>query len=173
MQTSARTQPTAEKQPNRYVRDEQGMWRCPPGEAFAAKYGLTYQVWSSDNINWAAQENALFLEDYYQHLDRLVVPESTLAILHRLVEKHPGISCLTFRRHLRDLLLISSILPLPGMTCTLIWQPTDFRSHGVRRYFARGTWREPLASQVIRATNELSHRNHFSCQYHCGRAGTA
>jgi len=34
--------------PNRFVRDEQGNWRCPPGEAFAAKYGLTYRVWSSD-----------------------------------------------------------------------------------------------------------------------------
>src|SRR5713226_6747995 len=55
-----------EKQPNRYVQDSQGLWRCPPGEAFAAKYGLTYQVWSSDTINWSTQENALFLEDYYQ-----------------------------------------------------------------------------------------------------------
>jgi len=80
-----------EKQPNRYVQASQGVWRCPPGEAFAAKYGLTYQVWSSDNINWATQENALFLEDYYQHLDRLVVENQTLAILHRLVGKHPGI----------------------------------------------------------------------------------
>ncbi len=80
----------AEKQPHRYVQDEPGVWRCPPGEAFAAKSGLTYHVWSSDNINWAAQENALFLEDYYQHLDRLAVGDQTLAILHRLVEEHPG-----------------------------------------------------------------------------------
>jgi putative transposase len=80
-----------EKQPHRYTQDSQGMWRCPPGEAFAAKYGLTYHVWSSDNINWAAQENALFLEDYYQHLARLAVGDQTLAILHRLVEEHPGI----------------------------------------------------------------------------------
>ena len=80
-----------EKQPHRYGLDEQGVWRCPPGEAFAAKYGLTYQVWSSDQINWAAQENALFLEDYYQDLDRLTVKDQTLAILFRLVEEHPGI----------------------------------------------------------------------------------
>ena len=79
-----------EKQPNRYVLDEQGVWRCPPGEAFAATYGLTYHVWSSDNINWATQENALFLEDYYQNLDRLTVGNQTLAILSRLVEEHPG-----------------------------------------------------------------------------------
>src|SRR2546428_1279869 len=80
-----------EKQPHRYQLDEQGVWRCPPGEAFAAKYGLSYQVWSSDQINWAAQENALFLEDYYQDLDRLTVKGQTLARLFRLVEEHPGI----------------------------------------------------------------------------------
>src|SRR5713226_309274 len=79
-----------EKQPNRYVQDSQGVWRCPPGEAFAAKYGLTYQVWSSDTINWSTQENALFLEDYYQDLDRLTVEDQTLAILYRWVEEHPG-----------------------------------------------------------------------------------
>ena len=79
-----------EKHPHRYKLDEQGVWRCPPGEAFAAKYGLTYQVWSSDEINWAVQENALFLEDYYQDLDRLILEDQTLAILSRLVEKHPG-----------------------------------------------------------------------------------
>ncbi len=81
----------AEKQPHRYKLDEQGVWRYPHGEAFATKYGLTYQVWSSDQINWAAQENALFLEDYYQDLDRLTVNDQTRAILVRLVEEHPGI----------------------------------------------------------------------------------
>src|SRR5579871_2852884 len=80
-----------EKQPNRYVLDEDGRWRCPPGEVFAAKYGLTYQVWSSDQINWTVQENALFLEDYYQDLDRLTLEDQTQAILVRLVEEQPGI----------------------------------------------------------------------------------
>lgn len=80
----------AEKQPHRYKLDEQGVWRCPPGEAFAAQYGLGYHVWSSDQINWAAQENALFLEDYYQDIDRLTVEDQTRAILVRLVEEHPG-----------------------------------------------------------------------------------
>ncbi len=79
-----------EKQPNRYVLDEEGIWRCPPGEAFATQYGLSYQVWSSDTINWAAQENALFLEDYYQDLDGLTVPETIVARLHQLIEAYPG-----------------------------------------------------------------------------------
>ncbi len=80
----------AEKRPNRYRLDEHGVWHCPPGEAFATQYGLTYRVWSSDQINWAVQENSLFLEDYYQDLERLTVPETTLEILHRLIEEHPG-----------------------------------------------------------------------------------
>ncbi len=77
--------------PNRFVRDEQGVWRCPPGETFAATYGLTYRVWSSDQINWMAQDNALYLEDYYQHLEQLSVPEQTLAVLCQLVDAQPAI----------------------------------------------------------------------------------
>ncbi len=68
----------AEKRPSRYVLDESGTWRCPPGETFAATYGLTYRVWTSDQINWAAQENWLYLEDYYSDLERLVAPEAAL-----------------------------------------------------------------------------------------------
>ncbi len=77
--------------PNRFVRDEQGVWRCPPGETFAATYGLTYRVWSSDQINWIAQDNALYLEDYYQNLEQLHVPEQTLAVLFQLVDEQPGV----------------------------------------------------------------------------------
>jgi putative transposase len=81
----------AERSPNRYVRDEHGIWRCPPGETLAAKYGLTYRVWSSDQINWAAQDNALYLEDYYQDLERLQVPKEILETIIGLVNEHPGI----------------------------------------------------------------------------------
>jgi putative transposase len=81
----------AEKRPNRYVLDQSGTWRCPAGEAFAATYGLTYRVWTSDQINWAAQENWLYLEDYYADLERLAVPEAALERLYRLVDEHPGI----------------------------------------------------------------------------------
>src|SRR5712691_12431283 len=75
----------AERRPNRYVL-ENARWRCTPGEPFDATYGLTYRVWSSDEINWAAQENWLYLEDYYQDLERLSAPASALAILTRLVD---------------------------------------------------------------------------------------
>lgn len=80
----------AETRPHRYVRDEQGIWHCPPGETFAATYGLTYCVWSPDQMNWVAQDNALYLEDYYQDLERLQIPNETLEILQRLVSERPG-----------------------------------------------------------------------------------
>ena len=32
----------------------------------------------------------MYLEDYYQDLERLVVPEAALALLYRQVEEHPG-----------------------------------------------------------------------------------
>jgi putative transposase len=93
----------AEKQPNRYVLDEGGVWRCPPGEAFAKKYGLTYHVWSSDQINWAAQDNTLYLEDYYQHLERLTIPQTVLETLYRLVDEHPGIMLADLRGAAHDI----------------------------------------------------------------------
>ena len=81
----------ARTRPNRYRLDEQGRWRCPPGEAFAAKYGLFYRVYASDQVNWAAQDNWLFLEDYYQDLDRLQVAVTDLALLSHMVREQPGI----------------------------------------------------------------------------------
>jgi putative transposase len=80
----------ATTRPNRYRLDEQGRWRCPPGEAFAQQYGLTYSVWSSDQIRWPAQDNWLYLEDYYQDLERLVLPEEALTSLAQIVKTHPG-----------------------------------------------------------------------------------
>lgn len=86
-----------QKQSTRYVLDEHGVWRCPPGEAFAAQYGLTYQVRASDQINWNAQDNWLYLEDYYQDLERLSISGADLTDLYRIVDKHPGITLADLR----------------------------------------------------------------------------
>jgi len=59
-------------------------------------------VWADSQVNWATQDNALYLEDYYQGLERLVLPDLTLEVLSQLVNEHPGIS-------LSDLRSISSI----------------------------------------------------------------
>lgn len=51
-------------QPERYVKDEQGNWRCPPGEAYAAKLGLQYSLRSSIVNDWTLLRNLVFLSDY-------------------------------------------------------------------------------------------------------------
>src|SRR5712691_3011848 len=88
----------AEKQPNRYVLDEHGTWRCPPGEAAAGRLGLTYQVRASDQINWVIQDNWQVLEDYYQDLERLTVAEEALLALSHLVDQSPGITLADLHR---------------------------------------------------------------------------
>src|SRR6266851_7651987 len=87
----------AQQGSKRYVLDEKGQWRCPPGEAFAATYGLTYRVRASDQINWAAQENWLYLDDYYQDLEQLAISETELSTLSQIVDAHPGITLADLR----------------------------------------------------------------------------
>ena len=62
--TSEDLEKLAIRTPNRYLRDGNGNWRCPPGEAHASALGLDYRVWSSAEINWILQRNLQFLEDY-------------------------------------------------------------------------------------------------------------
>ena len=50
--------------PHRYCRDAVGHWRCPPGERFAAHFGLVYRLRSSSEIDWVLQRNLRFLNDY-------------------------------------------------------------------------------------------------------------
>jgi len=62
-----------EKQPNRYWKDEEGQWRCPPGEVYAAQFGLSYRLRSNAEIDWNLFSNLEFLHDY------LVVTHDTVA----------------------------------------------------------------------------------------------
>jgi hypothetical protein len=70
------------KNPNRYFKDTEGVWRCPPGEAYAAKFGFYYRVRSSSEINWTFQRNVEFLEDYFRS-DSPVIADRRRPILHR------------------------------------------------------------------------------------------
>src|SRR5262249_37568035 len=60
--------------PNRYCRDKEGQWRCPPGEACASSSGLYYRVRSSSEIDWVYQRNVQFLEDYLREGQPAVAP---------------------------------------------------------------------------------------------------
>jgi len=91
----------AKDMPHRYVRGSDGIWSCPPGEAFAEPFGLFYQFYTSAQIDWIYQRNLLFLEDYLR-VNAPVVPEeqqetfrtATLRnsglTLRELLEMHPA-----------------------------------------------------------------------------------
>ncbi len=68
----------AASQPNRFHFDEAGkIWRCPPGETYAARFGLGYSVKSSAGIDWVYQRNVLFLEDFLRAETLEISPEMT------------------------------------------------------------------------------------------------
>jgi transposase InsO family protein len=81
----------AEKSPNRYCRDETGRWRCPPGESYAAQFGLDYRVVSSARINWVWQRNIIFLDDYLR-ADLPMVSESACTAVRLLLSNNPGLT---------------------------------------------------------------------------------
>jgi putative transposase len=88
-------QDLAEKSPGRYHRDERGRWRCPPGEAYAARFGpnLSYRVCSSADINYFYHQNLINLADYMRD-DRPppAVADDVAAIVDELVRSRPGIT---------------------------------------------------------------------------------
>jgi hypothetical protein len=87
----------AHEAPQRYSRDPEGRWVCPPGEEYAARYGLTYRVFSSAEINWVAQRNWLFLADYLR-ADCPTVADSARRIVLAIVEDDPGVRLAQLQR---------------------------------------------------------------------------
>jgi putative transposase len=81
----------AENTPQRYQRDERGLWRCPPGEGYAGGFGLYYRLRSSREINWVWQRNIQFLEDYLR-ADRRPASLLDQEAVRSLVKDEWGIS---------------------------------------------------------------------------------
>jgi len=80
-----------QKNPNRFCQDGQGNWLCPPGEEYAAQFGLSYAVCSDREFNWTLQRNFLFLEDYYR-AKSLEIKESAKNSLMATVTEQAGIT---------------------------------------------------------------------------------
>ena len=81
------------KSPHRYIRDDAGNWRCPPGEAHASSLGLEYRVWSSAKVDWNLQRNLQFLDDYLR-CDSGSTAGPVNAAAKTIIEAEPGISLL-------------------------------------------------------------------------------
>jgi Mu transposase-like protein len=100
--TEAGLEQLAQTMPNRYVRDETGRWRCPPGERFAKQFGLYYRLRSSADIDWVLQRNLRFLQDYLA-LDAATVDKQSADAILKLVEQAPGLHLDVLVGQLNDL----------------------------------------------------------------------
>jgi putative transposase len=79
----------SERNSNRYCRRGES-WICPPGDAYANRFGFYYRVRSSAEINWAFQRNIQFLEDYLRSTPT-VSPLSRQRV-HAYIAARPGCS---------------------------------------------------------------------------------
>ncbi len=86
----AQLQKLAQKYPSRYQRSETGNWRCPPGEAYAEPFGLSYRVRSDAELEPTFIQNLMFLEDYFGFASSVSAPIQT-QVLNR-VQAEPGIT---------------------------------------------------------------------------------
>ena len=83
----------ASQMSHRYVCNTDGTWSCPPGEAYAKAFGLTYRLFSSAEIDWVYQRNLRFLEDYLRFSCAPVETEVATA-LRQLCQSRPALSLL-------------------------------------------------------------------------------
>src|SRR5712692_1642735 len=99
----------AESKPNRYQRDEQWRWRCPPGESYAARYGLTYCVRSSSGLNPIYLRNLNFLEDYLRD-PNLQVDQAALKVMRDLFVEEPVMTLKALLEHVEAQHIYSAVL---------------------------------------------------------------
>ncbi|MBD2461660.1 DDE-type integrase/transposase/recombinase [Oscillatoria sp. FACHB-1407] len=77
--------------PNRYRKEEDKKWHCPPGEEYASRFGLSFNVWSDTEISWVFQQNFVWLEDYIGLEASSVSDEASQAVVAK-VETETGIT---------------------------------------------------------------------------------
>ncbi len=87
--TDAGLERLSDTMPHRYCQDAVGHWRCPPGERFAAQFGLLYRLRCSSEIDWVLQRNLRFLNDYL--IKPPSVDQHTAETVLALVKDRPGV----------------------------------------------------------------------------------
>ena len=80
-----------EEMPNRYVSDDKGGWRCPPGEEHAQPLGLYYRVRTDASVNPMVNRNLQIMEDFYRH-DVYQPSYAVEQMILKLVQEKPGIT---------------------------------------------------------------------------------
>lgn len=82
----------AKEQDWKFEKNENGMWRCPPGEEFAEDFGLTFKACDTSSINWNLHRNFVFLDDYLRRKKELEVNKTTLDEIREVIFQEPGIT---------------------------------------------------------------------------------
>lgn len=83
----------AANSPNRYCKDDEDQWRCPPAEEYAAQYQLSFWIRSDAQIDWIFQRNFNWLEDYFRQ-DAFQVKHSIAQQICAFVAEHSGVTLL-------------------------------------------------------------------------------
>ena len=86
--------------PNRYVKTEQGQWRCPPGEAHAEPFGLFYEVHAYEELSDILFQNLKFLADYLDY-PNLAISEPAKQEIQKCLSDSPGLSLLQLGEELK------------------------------------------------------------------------
>lgn len=89
--------------PNRYIKDKDGKWRCPPGEKYAEKFGLKFVLRSSKEVNWVFQRNIKLLEEYIKNNYLSKVSVEKIRICKEVVNLNFGI---TFKEILQNVSML-------------------------------------------------------------------
>ena len=91
----------AQQSPSRYVRTDDGVFVCPPGEDAATQYGLRYKVWSPPAGSAMLTDNARFLEVEWGRSTR-TFPDADVDRLCAVVRDHPAITLDTLVHEVGD-----------------------------------------------------------------------
>ena len=77
-------------QPNRYVKNQDGQWTCPPASIEAQLLGCYYRIRSDTEIDWIKYRNRQFLKSYTEQ--KYQIKSSVAAFVKSLVTSQPGIT---------------------------------------------------------------------------------
>jgi transposase InsO family protein len=128
----------AQKMPEMYVRDPDGTWRCPPGEVFAAKYGLSFSVRSSESTDWIKYQNLIFLEDYFDGPE-IDIPGPITEAVTKTIQETPGITLGELLKSVTGVtpdsihFLIARFLIYTDLSSALLTEPHKVRLYGNQR----------------------------------------
>lgn len=145
---------------NRYCKNQNGAWHCPPGTAFAQRLGLYYRVRSSAEINWVFQRNVQFLEDYLRDDSREVPAEHREKAI-ACVSAAPGLPLEALLQMTKDRLPTDEILALIASDVLRIdWSAAPLAEPGRVKVFSNDVEFERIkiphpAIQQIRRTSSV------------------